>query len=505
MAAFDKNKADETEMEPATKPGKGAPGRRMKYRPFAYPNKPTKKRRSKSRERSIATRIRKLTVLSETSKDPLLTEREPPARSPETRDVSPGVTRAVTPTENSQPTSSYMPPLEPSTSNSNDDDKYLAVVPSDDAATASSSAVPQPQGRKLEILGPQLSEITSNTFSYTESSAISTKFTNGEETAMTSAFGTTQDEEDGETLSTSYTRELEEDFTNTKCKSQSTEEVDGLWSVDNNWVPYKQNIAGCSILVSALQLALLLIQLILCGFAPLAVNPLIGPFPDAFSEWGGKNAYLLLDDHQYFRLLTPILLHVGVLHLVVNAFCQLETCALFEREWGSGKWLISYLTSGLGAVATSCAVNPDQIGVSSSGALMGLFGSKIAQIVTYTSFELDNNLYVRSIGMDQLGSILCSIAVLFLLSLVSYIDLSGHVGGFLTGYLVGIILFCEAIESSCTRFFWLLLGFSGLIGGAIGLSYFLWVETYPDNELEDSCQYFRNLYPEGYDCECQLG
>ena len=51
--------------------------------------------------------------------------------------------------------------------------------------------------------------------------------------------------------------------------------------------------------------AILLIQLILCGVAPVDVNPMVGPFPDAFSEWGGKNAYLLLEGQQYWRIITP--------------------------------------------------------------------------------------------------------------------------------------------------------------------------------------------------------
>ena len=74
------------------------------------------------------------------------------------------------------------------------------------------------------------------------------------------------------------------------------------WS-DEEYVVMKQRIAYLCIAVSTLQLAILMIQLVLCGVASVDVNPLIGPFPDAYSEWGGKNVYLMVEDHQYFRII----------------------------------------------------------------------------------------------------------------------------------------------------------------------------------------------------------
>ena len=50
---------------------------------------------------------------------------------------------------------------------------------------------------------------------------------------------------------------------------------------------------------------------------------MFGPYPDALSEWGGKNAVLILEDGQWFRLVTPIFLHAGVIHLFCNVAVQL--------------------------------------------------------------------------------------------------------------------------------------------------------------------------------------
>jgi membrane associated rhomboid family serine protease len=264
----------------------------------------------------------------------------------------------------------------------------------------------------------------------------------------------------------------------------------------------KQRVAYLCIVLSALQLGIVFIQLTLCGMASLHINPMVGPYPDAFSEWGGKNVYLLLEEKQYFRLITPVFLHVGVLHFLVNAYCQLETCAYFEREWGSIRWLVIYFMSGIGSVLTASAIDPDLIGVCSSGALMGMFGAKIAQVITWTIFDLRTNLLEQSIQFDQLGGVMCSAAMVSLLSFLTFIDWSGNLGGLVTGFLAGITFFSKPIANGCFRFLWASLGFVGLAFGGTVLARILFFKTEPDADLSDACQYFRTLYPEGYNCDC---
>jgi membrane associated rhomboid family serine protease len=291
-----------------------------------------------------------------------------------------------------------------------------------------------------------------------------------------------------------------------RYKSMTTEEEEETYVSDATDDSYlllrKQSWAVVTIIVLVVQLTLLLVQLCLCGIASLEVNPVFGPYPDAFSEWGGKNAYLMLDGHQYFRLVTPAFLHVGVLHFVVNALCTLRSAAIFEQEWGSCGWITVYFLSAIGAVATSCVFDPNEIGVSSSGALMGLFGAKIAQLLAYSCFELHSEIYLETARAHEVAAVLCNVTVIFLLCFITYIDMSGHAGGFVTGLFAGMLFFCRAIMSRCTRFLWSFIGFAGLVCGAAGLAYLLWFETEADEELGDACQYFRNLYSEGYECDC---
>jgi membrane associated rhomboid family serine protease len=276
---------------------------------------------------------------------------------------------------------------------------------------------------------------------------------------------------------------------------------DSTYSDDDYHYGDKQKTAYACMVLSAVQLGILVIQMLLCGVASVDINPMIGPYPDAFSEWGGKNAYLMLEGEQYFRIITPVLLHVGLLHLLVNAFVQLETCAYFEKEWGSGELIILYLISGVGSVATCCVTSPDIISVSSSGALMGLFGAKFAQVLGWTCFDVHSDKY-DAIHLDQLGGVMCSTALISILGCFTYIDWAGHMGGLGAGFLGGMLLFCKPIENTCVRILWGGTGLLGLVGGAAALGYLMEFELNPDEDLADACSYFRSLYPEGYDCEC---
>ena len=267
----------------------------------------------------------------------------------------------------------------------------------------------------------------------------------------------------------------------------------------------KQQTAYFSIGITAIQLLVLCVQLAVCGIAPLEVNPFVGPYPDSFSEWGGKNPYLMIEAKEWWRLLSPSLLHVGVLHLLVNAFCQLEPIALFEREWGSTRWLLLYLISSIGAVAMSSLVDPNTIGVGSSGPVMGLFAAKLAQVMSHTIFEVNKMNQDEMIRLDQLSSVLCGLLMVSILSFFTYIDSSGHIGGLLSGFFSGMILFCNPIRSCCWKFWWAVLGLAGLSGffTYIFYSIFYLVDA-PDADLANVCEYFRFIFPEDYVCGCLL-
>lgn len=264
----------------------------------------------------------------------------------------------------------------------------------------------------------------------------------------------------------------------------------------------RQELAYCTIALTSTQLLVLMLQITMCGFAPIDVNPMLGPFPDAISQWGGKNPYLMLHDNEWWRMISPAFLHVGVLHFAANVLCQHTSVSMFEREWGWFKWLFIYIMSELGTSASSNYCDLDTIAVGSSGALMGLFGAKLAQVVTVSFFQTKSVDVDDVIRFDQLCSVLCGLTLVSMLGALTYIDWSGNMGGLITGFFAGILVFSSSIHGCCGQFFWSILGLAGLVGPA-GYVMYLFVETSdPEEQLADVCEYFRSFFTEGYECGC---
>jgi hypothetical protein len=184
----------------------------------------------------------------------------------------------------------------------------------------------------------------------------------------------------------------------------------------------RQRYGYFSIFFSFGQLIVLIVMMAECGVAPLNINPMIGPYPDALSDWGGKNAINILEDGEWWRLITPIMLHAGVIHLLCNVAVQVETGAFFEREWGSRNWLIIYLVSGVGSSILSVIVMPDAISVGSSGAVMGLFGGKLAEVICRycESDDTEQGRIGHQVRKEQCAGVTCSVTVVMLFSFIPY-------------------------------------------------------------------------------------
>lgn len=276
---------------------------------------------------------------------------------------------------------------------------------------------------------------------------------------------------------------------------------------DSDYYYVKQKYGFLSIGLSVIQLLVLMLMLALCGVAPLDVNPMVGPYPDALSSWGGKNVYRMLEGKEVWRLVSPAGLHVGVVHLLCNVAVQLETGAFFEREWGSKLWLIVYLASAVGSMLLSSILLPDDVCVGSSGAVMGLYGAKLSEVMCLAFFDTmgkDIDLLGDTMRIEQLAGVLCSGAVVCLFSLIPYVDWAGHLGGLGAGFVVGMTIFAKRIRSTAWKILW---GGLGIILVSLGFGYGLYYlfgkgEVQPDEELADACEYFRRLFVEGYDCAC---
>jgi len=282
------------------------------------------------------------------------------------------------------------------------------------------------------------------------------------------------------------------------------DETVATMEIDEEVYYVKQSYGYFSILISVIQIFVLAGMVTMCGVAPLDVNPMLGPYPDSLSLWGAKNAYGILVRYEWWRALSGAMLHVGVVHLFCNVAVQLETAAFFEREWGSSRWLIIYISSSFGSTIAACITNPDSISVVSSGSVLGLFGAKLAEVVCRSCEKSENKQQriSKQVRMEQLSGVFCSVAIVGLFSFIPFIDWSAHAGGLGTGVLVGVIIFSSSVRPLALRFSTLFLGIGGIMCSVYFSIMYILYQLEPDEELADVCYYYQTYFWSDYTCSC---
>jgi len=267
----------------------------------------------------------------------------------------------------------------------------------------------------------------------------------------------------------------------------------------------RQRHGYASYAFSIVQTIILIVMMVQCGVAPLNINPMVGPYPHVLSEWGGKNTILILDG-EWWRLITPIFLHAGVIHLICNVMVQIETGVFFEREWGTFTWTVIYLVSAVGSSALSVIFMPDAVSVGSSGAVMGLFGGKAAEVICRCCEKADHahEKVGQQVRKEQCAGVMCSVTVVMLFSFIPYVDWAAHLGGLIGGFCIGLIMFSADLKNAVfSKLTWLFIG----IGVTAAYFIVLFHQVYSSDieaaeELRDVCGYYKQFF-EDYECNCQ--
>ncbi|KAJ1658323.1 hypothetical protein IWQ61_002425 [Dispira simplex] len=136
--------------------------------------------------------------------------------------------------------------------------------------------------------------------------------------------------------------------------------------------------------------------------------------------------------NQGFRFILPVFLHGGILHLLFNLLGQLSYGSDLEREIGWWRFGAIYLLSGFGGVVFGAMLAPPLVAsVGASGALFGLFGCQLLEILFHWKL-------VKNPGWE-LAKFTLVMLVCLALGLLPYVDNFAHIGGFLTGIFAGLI------------------------------------------------------------------
>lgn len=129
---------------------------------------------------------------------------------------------------------------------------------------------------------------------------------------------------------------------------------------------------------------------------------------------------------QYWRLITPMFVHIGWEHILFNSIFLYFLGNQMERIIGHGRFFIIYLLSGILGNVASFAFSPS-ISAGASTALFGLFG-----MIVYLSRNHAYIRYFRELGMQYAALIIVNVVFGFL---NGGVDNFGHIGGLVGGYL----------------------------------------------------------------------
>jgi len=134
--------------------------------------------------------------------------------------------------------------------------------------------------------------------------------------------------------------------------------------------------------------------------------------------------------NQWFRFITPIFLHAGFVHILLNMLAQLTVSAQIEREMGSGGFFLTYFAAGI--FGNVLGANFALVGSPSLGASGAIFGT-----VAVTWVDLFAHWKYQYRPVRKLIFMSIELLIGIAIGYIPFVDNFAHLGGFLMGLLVG--------------------------------------------------------------------
>ena len=130
---------------------------------------------------------------------------------------------------------------------------------------------------------------------------------------------------------------------------------------------------------------------------------------------------------QFWRLVTPALVHGSIAHIGFNMYALLSFGGGLERHFGRARFLLLYALGAFGGNVMSFLFT-DQISVGASTAIFGLIGAEAV-------FLVQNRKLFAHQFRSAIGNVIFIIFVNLFLGLAPSIDNWGHIGGLITGLM----------------------------------------------------------------------
>jgi len=134
---------------------------------------------------------------------------------------------------------------------------------------------------------------------------------------------------------------------------------------------------------------------------------------------------------EWWRLVTAIFLHAGLLHIGLNLWCLFDLGPTVESLFSTPKFLVIYLVTGVAGFILSLWWSPFGLSIGASGAVLGLIGALIGA-----------SYHHGHLGKEYRGQLWRWVIYIFIFGLLSAVfglglDNAAHLGGLVTGAVLG--------------------------------------------------------------------
>jgi len=189
--------------------------------------------------------------------------------------------------------------------------------------------------------------------------------------------------------------------------------------------------------------------------ASAELNPapaLGGVDPRVLGHLGAKTQAIFAG--QWWRLVTAIFLHAGLFHIGMNLWCLVDLGPTVESLFSSSKFVVIYLVTGVAGFALSAIWNPYVLSIGASGAILGLIG-----ILIGTSYRHGH------LGRDYRKQLWRWVIYILIFGLLPFfaVDNAAHVGGLVTGLVLGYLMPEGEPSTRTGETFWNALAVLGVI------------------------------------------
>ena len=196
----------------------------------------------------------------------------------------------------------------------------------------------------------------------------------------------------------------------------------------------------------------------------VAGGNIMNPGIEMMLDWGANfGPYTLAG--QWWRTITCMFLHFGIIHIGFNMYVLWQIGHFVERLVGNVGLFLLYFASGVAASIASLAWNPTAISAGASGAVFGVCGA----LLGYIAFRRDTipGEVIKSLRSSLVTFVIYNVMIGVV---VPRIDMAAHLGGFVFGVVCGLVLSqpisMESVAKRWQRNVMLLVGSSVVLPAA---------------------------------------